>query len=146
MGRRGLRKSHKRVDRHIHEEEEIKCVEVPSWFKYWHTLMFSPLIVPFFMAAARKYSTHLVVTNNRVLLREGVFEEFSKSVTFSNLTTVKVHQSIKGKLFNFGYLHIHTNTGGHADIHFHYIKNPIRVKKEIERGISEFEARKIRNM
>jgi len=128
----------KKINRHIHSKEKIICIEVPSWLKYWYYLLLSPLILPIVVAGLKKYSTHFVVTNKRVLIREGVFGERSKSVAFPNLTTVRVHQSLRGRLFKYGYIHLHTQTGGHADLHFHYLKNPVKVKKEIERGITSF--------
>ncbi len=129
----------KKIDRHLHEGEKILCVERPSWIRYWHHIMFSPLVFPLVIAGLKKYSTHFIVTDKRVLTRHGVVGEHSKSVSFANLTTVKVHQPVRGKLFNYGHLHLHTHTGGHADLNFHYIKNPIIVKKEIEKGIAKYE-------
>ena len=131
----------KKINKHLHEEEDILFISMPSWWKYWHSILLSPLVIPLVFAIAKKYSTHFVVTNKRVLIREGIMGERTKSVSFPNLTTVKAHQSIRGKIFNYGYLHVHTHTGGHADLVFHYIKNPIKVKKEIERGIERYESK-----
>lgn len=124
------------IKKHLHDGEEITCISVPSWFKYWHSVIFFPLIFPLLWAGLHKYSTHLVITPQRVLVRYGIISDHSKSVSFANLTTVKVHQSVKGRIFNYGYLHVHTNTGGQADLSFHYLKDPIRIKKEIEKGIA----------
>lgn len=126
----------KRITQHLHHDENVLCVEVPSWLKYTHYLIFAPLILPIIIAGMKKYTTHLVVTNKRVMMRYGIISDHSKAVGLSHLTTVKVHKSVRGKIFNYGYLHIHTQTGGQADISFHYLKNPIRVKKEIERGMA----------
>lgn len=133
-----------KVKKHLHDEEEIICISVPSWLKYWHSLILSPLILPLIVAGLKKHTTQLIVTNKRVLVREGVIGEHSKAVTYPNLTTVKVHQSIRGRIFNYGYLHLHTQTGGHSDISFHYLKDPIRIKKEIERGMYRYESQQSR--
>ena len=125
----------KRVARHLHEAERIVDIETPSILKYQHWLFFTPLILPLIIALLKKHYTNLIITNKRVIIREGVIGEHSKSVTFDNLTTVKVNQSIRGRIFNYGYMHLHTQTGGHSDITFHYLKNPIKIKKEIEKGM-----------
>jgi len=123
----------KKIKRHLHEGEEIHYIEQPSWFKYHKQLKWSFLLLPLVDAALKKYSTHLVITNSRVLLRHGLIGDHSKGVSYNNMTTVKVNQSAFGAMFNYGHLHVHTQTGGHADLNFHFIKNPIRVKKHIEK-------------
>ena len=123
----------KRIKRHLHSDEEIQYIERPSWLKYHRQLVFSPLVIPLIDAALKKYNTHLVITNDRVLLRRGMVGDHSKSVRYGNMTTVKVNQSALGAMVKYGHIHIHTQTGGHADLVFHYIKNPIEVKKKIER-------------
>ena len=125
----------RKIKKHLHDGEEIQYVERPSWLKYHRQLMFSPLIIPLIHAAVKKYTTHLVITNDRVLLRHGLIGDNSKAVRYSNMTTVKVNQSALGAILNYGHIHIHTQTGGHADLVFNYIKNPIEVKKKIERRI-----------
>ena len=125
----------KKIKRHLHEGEEIHYIEQPSWFKYHKQLKWSFLLLPLIDAALKKYTTHLVITNDRVLLRHGLIGDHSKAVRYNNMTTVKVNQSALGAILNYGHIHIHTQTGGHADLVFHYIKNPIEVKKKIERRI-----------
>ena len=125
----------KKIGRHLHDDEEILCIGKPSWAKYRFNLLFFPLILPPILAVLRKYSTYLIVTNKRILTLDGVLSENSKGVSFAHLTTVKVHQDIRARLFDYGYLHAHTNTGGVADVNFHYLKDPITVKKEIEKGM-----------
>tara|TARA_Y100000034_G_C6906391_1_gene420788 strand:+ start:2661 stop:3047 length:387 start_codon:yes stop_codon:yes gene_type:complete len=122
-----------KIDRHLHDGEKAEYIGIPSWFKYRHKLMLSPLVIPLFLAGLKKYSTHLVITDNRVLTRQGILGDRSKSVRFDNMTTVKVHQTAMGRILNYGNLHIHTQTGGHADLEFHFIKNPVDVKKHIEK-------------
>lgn len=125
----------KKVKKHLHDEEEVLLTELPSWFKYKHDLMLFFFVWPLIHAALKKFTTHLVVTNKRVIIRSGIVGDHSKAVTFHNLTTVKAHITPLGQFFNFGHLHLHTQTGGHADMEFHYIKNPIKIKKEIEKRI-----------
>ena len=124
-----------KIQKHLHENEKLLHVEVPSWMKYHKEIMLSPLIIPLIHAVLRKYSTHLVITNNRVLARQGIIGEHSKGVKFESITTVKVHQSALGAILNYGHIHVHTQSGGHADLSFSFIKNPIKIKKSIEKGM-----------
>ena len=59
----------KRVQRHLHEDEEVYRIARPSWFKYHKQLKWSFLLFPLIDAALKKYSTHLVITDSRVLIR-----------------------------------------------------------------------------
>jgi len=126
----------RKIQKHLHKGEEILHIEIPSWMKYHKEIVLSPLILPLIHAVLRKYSTHLVITNDRVIARHGIIGEHSKGVKFDNITTIKVHQSPIGAIMNYGDIHVHTQSGGHADLSFHFIKNPITVKKAIESGMS----------
>jgi len=126
----------RKIQKHLHDNEEILHIEIPSWMKYHKEIVMSPLILPLIHAILRKYSTHLVITNDRVLTRHGIIGEHSKGVKFDNITTIKVHQSALGAIMNYGHIHVHTQSGGHADLSFNFIKNPITVKKAIERGMN----------
>ncbi len=126
----------KKIRKHLHDGEELLHVEIPSWMKYHKEIALSPLVFPLIHAVLRKYSTHLVITNDRVIARHGIIGEHSKGVKFDNITTIRVHQSAIGAIMNYGHIHVYTQSGGHADLTFHFIKNPITVKKAIENGMN----------
>ena len=126
-----------KINRHLHKDEKLMYVEVPSWMKFHRELVFSPLIFPLIHAFLKKISTHLVITNDRVIARHGIIGEHSKGVKFNNIVSVKVHQPAFGSIFNYGHIHLYTQSGGHSDLVFHYIKNPIKVKKVIEKGVNQ---------
>lgn len=60
----------------------------------------------FFKAYIKRASTELAITNRRVVAKFGFIRRDVTEMPLHRVESVRVHQSIWGRLFNFGTLHI----------------------------------------
>ena len=74
----------------------------------------------------------LEIDRHKVTQMKGLLSVHSNSVYYSNITDVLVHQSLLGRIFNYGTLHINTAGTHEYEIDFKKIKNPIRVRNFLE--------------
>ncbi len=56
------------------------------------------------------WTTEIIVTDSRLLFRQGIFAIKTVKIDISNLRQVDVQQSMIGLMLDFGYVHIFTNT------------------------------------
>lgn len=73
-------------------------------------------------------STKLEVTDNMVIGKTGILKTESMESPINKITSVKVNQSIFGKIFKYGDLFINTPSG---DYSFHCLSNAEEIKKYI---------------
>ncbi len=85
--------------------------------------------VIFWIAAYLIYiSTEMAVTNKRVMAKKGVIRRETVEMFLTKVESIKVDQSILGRIFNFGSVII-KGTGGDA-VPFNGIGDPLRFRKE----------------
>ncbi len=85
--------------------------------------------VIFWIAAYLIYiSTEMAVTNKRVMAKKGVIRRETVEMFLTKVESIKVDQSILGRIFNFGSVII-KGTGGDA-APFNGIGDPLRFRKE----------------
>ena len=72
-----------------------------------------------------------VVTNKRVILKEGFFARSTQEIKLSAIEAIEFDQSAMERIFGVGCLKI-TGRGGGSVIDFHHVANPMDTKHMIE--------------
>ena len=82
------------------------------------------------VAIVRRNSTELAVTNRRVIAKFGLIARRTVEMNLAKIESVRVEQSVMGRLFGFGSL-IVTGTGATMDP-IRYIVDPIGFRRAIQ--------------
>ena len=80
-------------------------------------------------------SIDMVITNRRVIRKEGVFGITTSEILNSRIESIAIEQTILGHLF--GYANIHFTGTGTAHVTFYYVRNAHKIKSELEYIISQ---------
>ena len=79
-----------------------------------------------------RWTTEIAVTDKRIIFKRGFINRHTAEMNMDKVASVDVDQSIWGRLFDFGSVHI-LGTGGVAGIeHLHRIANPIALRNAID--------------
>ncbi len=112
------------------------------WIGAWLSLLvFGIILVGIYMfahAAIVMLTTEFAVTNHRVVLKRGWISRDTEELAVGNVETVELHQSILGRLFNYGSLGV-TGTGD-AVIKFPPMADPVGFRRAIESARSSGES------
>lgn len=87
-------------------------------------------IVMFFHMMIRKWTTDIVVTNHRFIMKTGLFSLRTQEIAVPNIEGVEVTESFWGRLFDFGKVRIE-GTGVDAIV-TPTIAHPIEFRRAIE--------------
>lgn len=63
----------------------------------------------------RYLTTRWVLTQQRIIMRTGFFFQHSQEIRLANIAAINLHQSLLGRLLNYGTVTLHS-FGGNADI------------------------------
>lgn len=74
---------------------------------------------------AKIKSTKLIITDKTISATSGILKNNSLDSPLNKITSIKVEQSILGKIFKYGTIHINTPAGFYS---FECIDNPEQVK------------------
>ncbi|NJO03963.1 MAG: PH domain-containing protein [Bacteroidia bacterium] len=85
--------------------------------------------IKFLLELIRHRTSEFVVTTERVLIKVGVIHRSSTSMPLSKIESVEIDQSIIGRLFGFGSIHI-TGTGT-AESKFDLISDPHKFRRKM---------------
>lgn len=86
-------------------------------------------------AILRKLGSEFVLTNKRVVLRQGIISRKTVEIILAKCEGVSVDQSIIGRLLGYGTLVV--TTGG-ATSRFNYVKNPVAFRNGVSAEIDAF--------
>lgn len=86
-------------------------------------------------AILRKLGSEFVLTNKRVVLRQGIISRKTVEIILAKCEGVSVDQSIIGRLLGYGTLVV--TTGG-ATSRFDYVKKPVAFRNEVSAEIDAF--------
>ncbi len=89
-------------------------------------------IVVIVVALLRRSSTELAVTNRRVIAKFGLIARSTVEMSLAKIESVRVEQTVMGRLFGFGSI-IVTGTGSTMDP-IRFIANPIAFRQAIQRA------------
>ena len=79
-------------------------------------------------------TSEFVVTNKRVIMREGFFYRHANELRLSTISQVNVEQGVMGQLFGFGDVHI--NAFGVFDV-FNMISGPFQFQKSVNEQLDK---------
>lgn len=82
-------------------------------------------------------SIDMVVTNRRVIYKKGFFALITSEILTSKIEAVTIEQSVLGRIL--GYADLHFSGTGTAHVAFYDVKDPQKIKSEIEYIISQQE-------
>ena len=95
-------------------------------------------IFSFFRALFRKLGSEFVLTNKRVVLRQGIISRKTIEVLLAKCEGISVNQGIVGRILGFGTLVV---TSGGATSHFDFVKNPVEFRNRVNAEIDAFYSR-----
>lgn len=101
-------------------------------FTFWRIILFFlivPLIVLFYDIIARKKEV-IEFYDDKIVCKKGVFNKSETTAAFMGIYAVNVHQSIFGRIFNYG--NVKVDAVGRWDINSNGIKNPKGLKAYLE--------------
>lgn len=79
-----------------------------------------------------RWTTEIAVTDKRIIFKRGFINRHTAEMNMDKVASVDVDQSIWGRMFDYGSVHI-LGTGGIAGIeHLHRIANPIGLRNAID--------------
>jgi len=84
----------------------------------------------FFAMMIRVWTTEIAVTNQRFVLKRGLFSLSTEEIALPNIEGVKVQQGFWGRLLGFG--HIHVEGTGVDAIETPPIGHPVEFRRAIE--------------
>jgi len=106
----------------------------------WRTYLMNGTAAAFGLAAlvtaARawfiRWTTEIAVTDKRIIFKRGFINRHTAEMNMDKVASVDVDQSLWGRVFDYGSVHI-LGTGGVAGIeHLHGISNPIGLRNAID--------------
>jgi uncharacterized membrane protein YdbT with pleckstrin-like domain len=109
---------------HLLREEKITYQTTYHWVHYFSL---QGLLSFFIIPLIQSYADEFVITNKRVIVKKGLFAIWTFEMTLKKIETVKVEQSISGRLLGYGSLTF-IGSGGTKE-KLEYIKDPIRFRK-----------------
>ena len=75
-------------------------------------------------------SSEFAITNKRVLIKTGFINRHTLEMLLTKVETIRVSQSIPGRVFNFGTIVV-TGTGG-TNEPFNAIANPLEFRRQVQ--------------
>jgi uncharacterized membrane protein YdbT with pleckstrin-like domain len=79
-----------------------------------------------------RWTTEIAVTDKRIIFKRGFINRHTAEMNMDKVASVDVDQSLWGRVFDYGSVHI-LGTGGVAGIeHLHGISNPIGLRNAID--------------
>jgi uncharacterized membrane protein YdbT with pleckstrin-like domain len=98
----------------------------------WALVIFG--VIGFLLRWIKKVNSEFVVTNKRVILKQGLIKRNANEIMLSKAEGMNVDQGIIGRILGFGSIVI---TSGGALNTYRVIKDPLRFRKEINEQIEE---------
>ncbi|MFM2033134.1 MAG: hypothetical protein RLZZ297_1899 [Chloroflexota bacterium] len=77
------------------------------------------------------YYTQVIVTNRRLIRREGILSRRVSDIALTQLSEVVITQSLLGRLFNYGDVHV-TGDSDASKLQFVQVKNPFKLRTVID--------------
>ncbi len=74
-------------------------------------------------------TTEYVITDRRIIVKKGIFSRKIIEINIKAIESIKVNQSLLGKIFNYGFLTV-IGLGGTNEC-FKYLNKPLEFKKVV---------------
>lgn len=120
-------------------EEIISVFGIGNRYFWFNTILLAPLSLvlvglPFFLKLVHlKHSKTYILTDRRVLIKDGVFSTKTISAPYDKITHISVREDFFKKLsYGIGDITIHTAGPTPVEIDLIKVQNPLQVKNLIE--------------
>jgi len=105
-------------------------------FDKYHRYIYAAWIVvsvwPLLGALIRRFTTELVITNQRVIYKEGFIRRHTSEIYTSKIEGVSVDQPVFGRILGYGHVAVKGVGGGIAPVR--YIARPLEFRKNVVPG------------
>jgi uncharacterized membrane protein YdbT with pleckstrin-like domain len=125
------------VDQSLGENERVVLRgrwPMVFWVGAWLALIFLGVIIVgvwiFLQSTITMLTTEFAVTDQRVVLKRGFINRDTRELAVRSVETVQLHQSVLGRLFNYGSLVV-TGTGDSVIV-FPPMSDPVSFRRAIE--------------
>lgn len=120
-------------------EEIISVFGIGNRYFWFNTIILAPLSLvlvglPFFLKLVHlKHSKTYILTDRRVLIKDGVFSTKTISAPYDKITHISVREDFFKKLsYGIGDITIHTAGPTPVEIDLVKVQNPLQIKNLIE--------------
>jgi uncharacterized membrane protein YdbT with pleckstrin-like domain len=109
----------------------VLLVTIP--YTIWDLLLLAILAVPFWFGLSRVLegiALEVAVTSDRFVRKAGLIAVTTEEVSLDKIEEVNVEESILGRIFGFGSIHVHGTGAGRIRVVL--IADPERLRREIQ--------------
>lgn len=144
------------IEENLARDEKIIIKAQVTWLSQFWYLLFGGLLIlsglaqksaglgfitigGFFIAVAAIHvlTTELALTNRRIIAKSGLIRRNTIELKVNRVESLGVHQSILGRVFNFGSIVVKGTGGSHAPIP--YIAKPLEFRQQVNNFLDELD-------
>jgi len=115
------------VNQHLIKDETVAFETKLHWVIFFSLKSIFTLTI---YAWLKRWLSEFVITNRRIVIKEGFIARRTFEMNLSKIETVNVDQTVMGRLLNFGSITI-IGTGGTKET-FHNIAKPMAFRKAFQ--------------
>ena len=115
------------VNQHLIKDETVAFETKLHWVIFFSLKSIFTLTI---YAWLKRWLSEFVITNRRIVIKEGFIARRTFEMNLSKIETVNVDQTVMGRMLNFGSLTI-IGTGGTKET-FHNIARPMAFRKAFQ--------------
>lgn len=115
------------VNQHLIKDETVAFETKLHWVIFFSLKSIFTLTI---YAWLKRWLSEFVITNRRIVIKEGFIARRTFEMNLSKIETVNVDQTVMGRLLNFGSITI-IGTGGTRET-FHNIARPMAFRKAFQ--------------
>jgi len=115
------------VNQHLIKDETVAYETKLHWVIFFSLKSIFTLTI---YAWLKRWLSEFVITNRRIVIKEGFIARRTFEMNLSKIETVNVDQTVVGRVLNFGSITI-IGTGGTKET-FHNIRRPMAFRKAFQ--------------
>jgi uncharacterized membrane protein YdbT with pleckstrin-like domain len=115
------------VNQHLIKDESVAFETKLHWVIFFSLKSIFTLTI---YAWLKRWLSEFVITNRRIVIKEGFIARRTFEMNLSKIETVNVDQTVMGRILNFGSITI-IGTGGTRET-FHNIARPMAFRKAFQ--------------
>jgi uncharacterized membrane protein YdbT with pleckstrin-like domain len=115
------------IENNLITDESITYQTNYHWVIYFS---WSSLITLGIYAWIKKWTSEFAITTRRIVIKHGLIQRHTFEMNLSKIETVNVHQSVLGRMLNYGTVEI-VGTGGTRET-FSNISDPLEFRKKFQ--------------
>ena len=115
------------VNKHLIKDESVAYETKLHWVIFFSLKSIFTLTI---YAWLKRWLSEFVITNRRIVIKEGFIARRTFEMNLSKIETVNVDQTVMGRMLNFGSITI-IGTGGTKET-FHNIARPMAFRKAFQ--------------